>query len=361
MNIVKNIDWISFFLITLIASIGLLFVLSATYSTTVPFSIFFKKQAFGLGAGLLIFIISSAIDYRTLARWGYALYFVVIGLLLFTLIKGTIGMGAQRWINLFFFKLQPSELVKLFFPAFAVHFIRARHDTPTITVANAFPILLILGLSFVLILKQPDLGTALIVLFSGIVLLWLLGINKKFFLYSLLFVVCTAPVSWRFLKPYQKKRVEVFLGYGSNNKERYQIEQSKIAIGSGGLWGKGFLKGTQNKLQFLPEGRTDFIFAVMSEELGFSGALFVLILYILLFLRFLWLICIIPDRFMQILATGLIIHIVFSTVINIGMVLDLLPIVGIPLPLMSYGLSNLWITFASLGWFNSIAMHRSRI
>ena len=127
-------------------------MLSATYSAEQPFSIFFKKQAFGVCAGLLIFMICSAIDYRTLMRWGYVLYFIVIGLLLFTLVKGTIGMGAQRWINLFFFKLQPSELAKLFFPAFAIHFIRARHDTPPITLQNSIPILITLGISFLLIL-----------------------------------------------------------------------------------------------------------------------------------------------------------------------------------------------------------------
>jgi rod shape determining protein RodA len=150
----------------------------------------------------------------------------------------------------------------------------------------------------------------------------------------------------------------VFLGEGDARKERYQIEQSYIAVGSGGLCGKGFLKGTQNTLQFLPESRTDFIFAVVCEEWGFLGALIILWLYLLLFYRFLTIIGTIKDFYAQLLAVGLIIHIIISTFMNIGMALGLLPIVGIQLPFMSYGVTYLWITFASLGWFNSIAMRR---
>src|SRR5262249_48895149 len=141
-------------------------------------------------------------------------------------------------------------------------------------------------------------------------------------------------------------------------KERYQIEQSRIAIGSGGLAGKGFLNGTQNKFQFLPESRTDFIFAVICEEWGFLGALIVIFLYAALFIRLFYVISTIKNVFAQLLAIGLIIHIVLSTLINMSMVVGLMPIVGIPLPFLSYGISNLWICFASLGWFNSIAMRR---
>jgi len=156
----------------------------------------------------------------------------------------------------------------------------------------------------------------------------------------------------------KKNRIAVFLGHGNTKKERYQIEQATIAIGSGGLTGKGLLRGTQNKLRFLPEGRTDFIFAVLSEELGLFGALGILILYTILFYRSLLIIQQLKDWYMQLFATGIIMHIILSTLINIGMVLGLLPIVGIPLPLMSYGISNLWITLASFGLFQNIAMQR---
>lgn len=354
----KNFDWFSCIIMMLIASIGLLFIFSATYTTEQPYSVFFKKQLFGVASGFGIYILFSLIDYRTLMRCGYFAYFGVIGLLIFTIIKGHIGMGAQRWINLVFFKLQPSELAKLLFPAFTAYYLQTHDHKRYLKFRHFMPILLMLIISFILILKQPDLGTALVLLFSGILMLWLAGIKKKFFFYGALFVGLTAPISWYFLKPYQKRRVLVFLGEGDIQKERYHIEQSKIAIGSGGFLGKGFLNGTQNRYMFLPESRTDFIFAVVCEEWGFLGALLILILFTLLFVRQLFIIQRITMPFVQLLAVGIIIPIILSAFINIAMVLGLLPVVGIPLPLMSYGLSNLWITFASLGWLNNIAMHR---
>src|SRR5581483_5040624 len=176
-------------------------------------------------------------------------------------------------------------------------------------------------------------------------------IGKRFFIYCFCFSLLGAPILYKLLRPYQRKRIEVFLGQGDKKKERYQIEQAKIAIGSGGLWGKGFLQGTQNKFMFLPESRTDSIFAVICEEWGFVGALSLLLLYLLLFIRFLYVVATIKNFFAQLLAYGLIIHIIISTIINIGMVCGLLPIVGIPLPFMSYGISHIWITFMSVGCF----------
>lgn len=353
----RYFDWLGFFLIIILSCSSLLFVYSATYQPDQPLLPFFHKQLFGILSGLAIFMITSFIDYRRLQQWGYFLYFATLMLLIFTLIKGSIGLGAQRWINIGIFKFQPSELAKLFFPAFFTYYF-AGVTTNTPTIKDFIPILGVLGLSTLLILKQPDLGTAIIVAVSGLILLWLAGIGKKFFIYLFGFMLITAPVSWKFLKPYQKQRIAVFLGEGDRQKERYQIEQSCIAIGSGGLFGKGFLQGTQNTLQFLPESRTDFIFSVICEEWGFIGALGVLLIYLILFLRCFAIITTIKTAPAQLLATGLIIHIILSTIINIGMVTGLLPIVGIPLPLMSYGITHSWITYASLGWFNSIAMRR---
>lgn len=358
---IRHFDWISFGITALLCIVSLLFVFSATYRPEIPYSLFFKKQLIGMVSGFCIYLLFCIPHYKTVMRWGYFGYIATLGLLVFTLLKGHVGMGAQRWINLGFIKLQPSELAKLLFPAFATYFFYTQKDSLDFSFKEFLPILGILGLSFLLILKQPDLGTALILLFSALTLFWLAGLNKKFFMYGALFVLCTAPLSWKVLKPYQKKRVLVFLGQGDSKKERYQIEQSKIAIGSGGMLGKGFLKGTQNKLRFLPEGRTDFIFSVICEEWGFLRALLVIILYVLLFCRMLWITTHIKNAFVQLLAIGLIIHIILSTIINIGMVIGLLPIVGIPLPLISYGLSSLWVTFASLGWFNGIAMRRFHI
>lgn len=352
------IDWISFALTTLIASLGLLFIFSATYSKAVPFSIFFKKQLAGVIIGIFLYWLFSYLDYHSLMRSGYFAYFGIIGLLIFTLIKGSIGMGAQRWINLFFFKLQPSELAKPLFPAFVAYYFFTHTDKVHGSVRDFLPLLSMLGLSFVLIMKQPDLGTALIILFSGLILFWCAGLSKRFFLIGALLSIIAAPVLWKVLKPYQRNRIAVFLGYGTTQNERYQIEQAAIAIGSGGFMGRGLLQGTQNQLQFLPESRTDFIFAVVCEEWGFLGALFILILYALLFIRLLFLIKMIEPPYLQLLAIGLLLHLVLSAIINICMVIGLLPIVGIPLPLMSYGLSNLLISFASLGWIHGIYLQQ---
>lgn len=345
-------------LVLSICCIGLLFIFSATYHDYAPFSVFFKKQVIGIITGLGIYALFTVIDYRISMRYGYFAYFLLIAVLFFTLIKGSIGMGAQRWIDCGFLKLQPSELAKLLFPAYMVYSLSTSDITIPASFKTFIPILSMLFISVFLILRQPDLGTALLLLFVALTLCWIAGLSRRFFIALACLFLCSLPFVRYILKPYQQKRIAVFLGYGTANKERYQIEQAYIAIGSGGLAGKGLLQGTQNKLHFLPEGRTDFIFAVLCEEWGFIGALFIVALYCALFLRSIMIIKQLNDVYMQLLALGLILHIMFSTVINIGMVLGLLPVVGIPLPLMSYGLSNLWVNMASLGWFQNIAMQR---
>lgn len=350
-------DWLSFGLILLLSAISLCFVFSTTCKAGL-LSIFFKKQFIGIISGIGIYFFCSFLDYRVLLRTGYWLYIFTIGLLIFTLIKGSVGMGAQRWINLGFMKFQPSELAKLFFPMFfTYYFLNDTEVTEPKLTTYIIPIL-ILSMSFILVLKQPDLGTALILLFSGSFMLWFTGLETKYFLLAGAFVVISAPISWHFLKTYQKKRILVFLGQGSQNKERYQIEQSKIAVGSGGLLGKGFGQGTQNKLSFLPESRTDFIFSIICEEMGFIGAMFLLLLYLFLFFRLLWLINTITAFYPYLMCLGLLIPVILSTIINICMVLDLMPIVGIPLPFISYGITHIWTTIASLGCINSITCQR---
>lgn len=354
-----HIDWFSCGLTLIIAAIGLLFVFSATHTPEQPLSIFFKKQVIGVCMGIVVYWLCALTDYRTLQRWGYFGFFGVVGLLIFTLLKGSIGMGAQRWINLVFFKLQPSELAKPLFPAFVSYYLHTHYERRFAAWKKFIPLIAILGVSFLLILKQPDLGTALVIAMCGLALLWLAGLSKKFFIYGALACILAAPLLWNTLKPYQKNRIAVFFGYGTTQKERYQIEQATIAIGSGGLTGKGLQNGTQNTLQFLPESRTDFIFAVICEEWGFVGAVSLLLLYLLLFLRTLFLIPAISEPHAQLLAIGLLLHIILSALVNIAMVMGLLPIVGIPLPLLSYGLSNLLISFGSLGWIQGIYMQQT--
>jgi rod shape determining protein RodA len=338
--------------------VGLLFVFSATYKPEQHFSLFFKKQLFGISTGFLLYAFFARVDYRTTLRYGHLAFYLLVLLLAFTLVKGSMGMGAQRWLDMGLFRLQPSELAKILFPAYAVYTLQSAHLGLPLPSQVFIPILAMLGTGTILILKQPDLGTALLILFSGLILCWLAGIPRGLFWGLVIGFLCFLPMLNHVLKPYQKKRIAVFFGYGSSDKERYQTEQASIAIGSGGLWGKGMLHGTQNKLQFLPEGRTDFIFAVLCEELGFAGALLVLFLYVLLFFRSFVIIMQLREQYLQLLAAGLLIPILLSMLINVGMVLGLLPIVGIPLPLMSYGISNMWVTFVALGWLQNIAMQR---
>lgn len=353
-----RIDLILFGLALALSSIGLVFVFSATYTTVQPFSSYFTKQAFGMVGGIAIFWMTALADRHALFKWGYLTYFLVVGLLIFTLIKGHVGMGAQRWLDLAFFRLQPSELAKPLFPVFATFYLASYRDTLAFSLYNVVPVLGMLMVSFVLILRQPDLGTALIIGIVGLILLWLAGMPQRWFLYIGMLGVLVAPIGWYMLKPYQKQRVVVFLGGGQAKKDRYQIEQSLIAIGSGGLCGKGLFRGTQNKLRFLPESRTDFIFAVLCEECGFIGAISVLLMYVLLIGYALCAVTRCQNPCDQLLAVGLLLHLILSIIINISMVLGLLPIVGIPLPFMSYGLSNLWVTWGSLGWFCNITAKR---
>jgi rod shape determining protein RodA len=353
----RSFDFITFFLMLFLSLCGLLFVFSATYTTSKPFSSFFIKQCIGICTGILIYFICLIPDYRNLLRWSYTAYFGVLALLIFTLIKGSVGMGGKRWLNLIFFKIQPSELAKFLLPAYMVTYLHSRKKTVINSFSLFIPLLIILGISFILILKQPDLGTSLIVLFSSLILCWFAGLDKRFFFYSFLVTVIMTPFIWSFvLRDYQKSRIIVFFGQGDHKKEGYQIEQARIAIGSGGLWGKGLFNGTQNRLRFLPESRTDFIFAVLCEEWGLIGAISIISCYILLFFRSFLLIRKIKDFYAQLFASGLLLHILLATIINIGMVLGIMPIVGIPLPLMSYGLSNLLITIACLGAFQNIML-----
>lgn len=351
----RSFDFVTFFIMLFLAACGLLFVFSATYTIEKPFSHFFIKQCFGIITGIMIYFLCIIPDYRNLIRWGYVAYFGVIALLIFTLIKGSVGMGGRRWLNLILFKFQPSELAKFILPAYMINCLYMRKKTVIHSFSLFVPLLTMLTISFLLILKQPDLGTALIVLFSGLILCWFAGLNRNFFLYGIVTACIMAPLIWSFaLRDYQKNRILVFVGQGNEKKEGYQIEQARIAIGSGGLWGKGLFNGTQNRLRFLPESRTDFIFAVLCEELGLIGAFVVVLSYLILFFRSFFLIRKVKDLYAQLFAIGLLLHILLATIININMVLGIMPIVGIPLPLMSYGLSNLWIIFACLGGFQNI-------
>ncbi len=358
---IRYFDWLSFGLILILLSIGLLFVFSSTCKNIVLLSTFFKKQLLGAFAGIVIYLIFSFIDLSLICRWSYFGYLLILISLIYTIFGGWVGMGAKRWINLYFIKAQPSEAVKLTLPlAFAFYFSDKRKQSSKrfTTKDSIFP-LSILIVSSLLVLKQPDLGTSLVIFFSGLILLWVINIPKKIFLWGAIILLAASPIIWKNLKTYQQQRVLVLFGYGNSKKEGYQVEQSKIAIGSGGLSGKGYLKGTQNRLSFLPEARTDFIFSVICEEWGFLGALLVLLLFLILFFRLTYIILCSSKYIDKVAGIGVLAPLVLATVINISMVTGLLPVVGMPLPLLTYGISHLWIALANLGVLNNISIRRT--
>jgi len=308
-------------------------------SHMIRFSIFF-----------IMMIVISFINIKTWHAIGYIFYFLVLGLLIWASLFGITAQGSQRWINLYFLNLQPSELMKI---AIIICFAKYYHRVQIANVNKAKNIIIpimILFIPIALVISQPDLGTSILIGLSGIIVLWLAGVNVKYFFYSALAFIISAPFVISILKPYQKMRILTFfdpdkdpLGAG------YQIIQSKIAVGSGGITGKGFLKGTQGYLEFLPEKHTDFIFTLYSEEFGFLGSLLLLLIYVVLIFRILRIGALSRSFFGKLFCYGFGSAIFVYITVNMSMVLGLLPIVGSPLPIMSYGGSSMLATMIGLG------------
>ena len=297
---------------------------------------------------MMIFI--SFINIRTYHSLGYLFYIIVLGLLIWASFFGITAQGSQRWIDLFFINLQPSELMKV---AIIVCFAKYYHRlqlTNVNRIRNIIIPILILIVPISLVISQPDLGTSILIALSGIIVLWLAGVNIKYFFYSSLIFIISAPFVISFLKPYQKLRILTFF---DPNKDPlgagYQIIQSKIAVGSGGISGKGFLKGTQGYLEFLPEKHTDFIFTLFSEEFGFIGSLLLLIIYAVLIFRIIRIGSFSRSFFAKFFCYGFGSAIFIYITVNMSMVLGLLPIVGSPLPIMSYGGSSMLAAMIGFG------------
>ena len=288
---------------------------------------------------MMIFI--SFINIKTWHTVGYLFYIIVLGLLCWASLFGVTASGSQRWISLYFINLQPSELMKIaVIVCFAKYYHRMQLSNVN-KIKNIIIPLLILIIPIAFVVSQPDLGTAILIGLSGIIVLWLAGVNIKYFFYSFLMFIISAPFVISFLKPYQKLRILTFfdpdkdpLGAG------YQIIQSKIAVGSGGLSGKGFLKGTQGYLEFLPEKHTDFIFTLYSEEFGFIGSIFLLLIYAIIIFRIIRIGSQSRSFFGKFFCYGFGSAIFVYITVNMSMVLGLVPIVGSPLPIMSYGYSR---------------------
>ena len=336
-------------LILSILALGIVGVISMYSSDGGQFSYYTKSHIIRFVIFFLLMFILSFVRIKFWHDLGYFFYVIVVLLLIYASFYGITASGSQRWISLYFINLQPSELMKI---AVIVCFAKYYHRMQ-VSSANKFrnlisPIVILL-IPVTLVLSQPDLGTSILIALSGLVVIWLSGVNIKYFIYSGLALIISAPFVISFLKPYQKVRILAFfdperdpLGSG------YQIIQSKIAVGSGGMYGKGFLKGTQSYLEFLPEKHTDFIFTLFSEEFGFVGSLVLLFIYSIMIYRIIAIGSIARSFFAKLYCYGFGSAIFIYVVINMSMVLGLLPIVGSPLPIMSYGGSSMLATMVGL-------------
>ena len=351
----KNFDYILLACILLLGFISL----ATMYSTDGGKILFHTKSHF---FKLIIFtsmmLIISFINIKFWFLFGYLFYAVVVALLVWTYLFGIQSSGSQRWINLYFINLQPSELMKIcIILCLAKYFHRMKLENVN-SIYTILTSLIIILLPMGLVIVQPDLGTSLLIAISGIAVLWFAGINYKYFIYTMLGFLISLPFIISFLKPYQKLRVLTFL-----NPDRdplgagYQIIQSKIAVGSGGIFGKGFLKGTQSYLEFLPEKHTDFIFTLFSEEFGFVGSALLLIIYAIIIYRIIAIGAGSRSYFAKIFCYSFGAAIFVYITINMSMVLGLLPIVGSPLPIMSYGGSSMLATMIGFGIVMSAKVH----
>lgn len=363
-RLTKNFDWITFGLILCLALLGIITIYSATRP---PAGVgghpdFYSKQIIWLIISIITLFVMMLFDYKWLYRYAYQLYGIGLFLLVVVLIAGRSSMGARRWLSLGFFSFQPSEFFRiLFIVGLSAYLAGDGHDSTDRMSAKSVVIFALLPLA--LLIKQPDLGTAILMVCLFIVLSVSKGVSRKIITVVLLIGIVSVPflgnIVWNGLKDYQKNRLVAFMdpdvdpsGIG------YHINQSKISIGSGGFLGKGYLKGTQGPLRFLPEKHTDFIFAVYAEESGFVGCFFLLSIYMLLFLRGLDTARRAKDEFGRLMAVGITAMFFVYFCVNIGMTLSLMPVVGIPLPFVSYGGTSLLSNFVAAGILINIRTRR---
>lgn len=355
-----NFDWGLLLLVLVIAAVGVVNISSATASYSLTESSYTVRQMYWVLIGMFLVVLVCSIDYHLFEDIAYWMYGIVAVLLLAVLVIGKSTMGATRWLNLGFISFQPSELMKI-----VIIMVYARYfsNLPLSGAMNLKELVnpfLLLALPAVLIMKQPDLGTAILVVLIAFSMMLYVGVRLRTVVSLVLAAVPAVFLGWRYyLRDYQKLRVLNFLSperdpLGSG----YHIIQSKIAVGSGGLTGKGFMQGTQTQLRFLPEQHTDFAFSVFSEEWGFAGCLVMLVLYFTLALWGLNIARRCNDHFGGLMAVGVTAMIFWHIIINIGMVIGLFPVVGVPLPLFSYGGTSMITSMIGFGILLNIRMRR---
>lgn len=357
-RLIAHFDWILLVLAATLVGLGLATIHSATHAGDGP-SAALVRQSTWAGLGLVGLFVAVSFDYRWLDRYGLAIYGGSVLLLLFVAVLGTLGGGARRWIALGPFSVQPSEFAKLAVIVALAGLVHRRVGERPLALADALLPLLLVALPALLILKQPDLGTAIVVALTGGAVLLVAGLRLRWVLLAVLVSLPLGPLAWSHLKPYQQRRVMMFLDPSADRLGAgYHVIQSKIAIGSGQWSGKGYMNGTQNRLNFLPEQHTDFIFAVFAEEWGFVGAAVLLGLYLALLLRCFVVIARARDAFGVLLGFGVTVMIFSQVIVNVAMASGALPVVGVTLPFFSYGGSSLLVSLVGIGLLMNVSMRR---
>lgn len=356
---IENFDFILFLTLVLITAIGVVAIYSAGYDpVTATVKKYYIKQIYWLGLGYMMFFFFSATGHKKLVKYAYVIYALGLLVLLAVLISGHVGMGARRWISIAGFRIQPSEFFKFVWVVFLARLFMdlGREKHGMIGIMKKFVWALP---PFGLVFLQPDLGTAGTFLAIWGMMMLVIGIKRGTLIFIVVSLVFAAPVLWSQMKPYQKKRVVTFMNpeadpFGSG----YHVIQSKIAIGSGGLTGKGFLHGTQSHLKFIPERHTDFIFSVIAEEFGLVGSLVIISLFMLMLLRIMRISLNSKEPAGKLICIGVSGFIFFQVFVNIAMTAGMMPVVGIPMPFVSYGGSSLLTFMSMLGLVNGISMRR---
>jgi rod shape determining protein RodA len=352
-----EINWTFALLVSLIAGIGFAMLYSAAGGQLEPWS---SRQMMRFGAGFAAMIVFAIIDIRIWLRYAYVIYFASLVLLAAVEATGSVGMGAQRWLNFGFINVQPSEIVKItLILALARYFYASRvEDVERMT--HLFVPAAMLALPVVLVLRQPDLGTAILILGTGITIFFLAGVRAWIFVAAGLAAISAIVPVWKFvLLDYQKQRLLTYLNpEGDPLGAGYHLMQSKIALGSGGLFGKGFLSGTQSHLSFLPEKHTDFIFTMLAEEFGMAGGLGLVGLYLMVLIYGFFIAQRSRNHFGRLVGMGVVAAFFYNVFVNIAMVMGLLPVVGMPLPLVSYGGTAMVTLLFGFGLLLCVFVHR---
>lgn len=351
----SKINWGIFLLVISISMIGWGLLISAAGG---DLHVWASKQIIRFSVGAIIMVAIALVDLRWWLHFSYFFYGFSLLLLCGVEFLGFIGKGAERWIDLYVIQLQPSELMKI---ALVMALARYFHSRPApLSLKQLLFSSLLIMMPAILAMRQPDLGTAMILIMVGSTLFFAARISLWIFGIGLVGIGVSAPILWNFLYDYQKKRVLTFFDPSQDSLGAgYHITQSKIALGSGGVWGKGYMQGTQASLNFLPEKQTDFIFTLLCEEWGFIGGTFLLSLYICLIVMCFRIILTTQNSFGRFVATGMTMTFFLYVSINIAMVMGLAPVVGVPLPLVSYGGTAMLTLLIGFGFLLNVALHRN--